>query len=54
MMMKTNQITIKDHIQQRCEEDPKFKEAWENRNPKGRITKREKRTRVRLVKGDKF
>jgi len=53
-MKMTNYISIKDHIKKRCDNDQKFKEAWENRSPRGKVTKRQKRTRVRLVKGDKF
>ena len=45
---------IEEEIRKRCEEDTKFKEAWENRPPRGRVTRRQKRTRVRLVKGDKL
>ena len=53
-MMKTDSFSVKDYIKEKCEKDPKFKEAWENREPRGKVTRRQKRTRVRLVKGDKF
>lgn len=55
VMLDDGTVTsIEEIVAKKCKESPEFKIAWENRPPRGKVTKRQKRTRIRLVKGDKF